>query len=267
MGFFSGLVKGVKNLVGGITGGDLLGLGGSLLGGKMSSDATSEANSLNYQMQKEFAQNGIRWKVEDAKAAGIHPLYALGASTNMPSPSYVGDTSMGSAVSSAGQDIGRAVSARLTATERNQAKLDALTLERGELENQLLRSQIAKLNQPGNPPPMPTMGSTQSLPGQGNAVNLNPLDRTVSEYGRPAKEVGEIPDYTFVRTDKGYAIVPSMDAKNRIEDQFIPEMSWMMRNLIVPPYPPISPGPGKVWHYRPWMSDFVPRKKYWFDGR
>lgn len=29
-------------------------------------------------IQREFAQQGIRWKVEDAKAAGLHPLYALG---------------------------------------------------------------------------------------------------------------------------------------------------------------------------------------------
>ena len=40
-----------------------------------------------YQNQKEFAQHGLRWKVEDAKQAGINPLVALGASTHSPSAS------------------------------------------------------------------------------------------------------------------------------------------------------------------------------------
>ncbi len=36
-----------------------------------------------------FAQNSVRWRVEDAKAAGIHPLFALGgagtgATVNVP---------------------------------------------------------------------------------------------------------------------------------------------------------------------------------------
>lgn len=33
----------------------------------------------NIALQREFAQHGIRWRVEDAKAAGVHPMYALGA--------------------------------------------------------------------------------------------------------------------------------------------------------------------------------------------
>ena len=36
--------------------------------------------------QYEFAQNTIQWKVEDAKAAGVHPLFALGAQTQSPTP-------------------------------------------------------------------------------------------------------------------------------------------------------------------------------------
>ena len=57
----------------------VIGAVGSILGGKISSDAESSSASQNIVMQKEFAQKGIRWKVEDAKQAGIHPLYALGS--------------------------------------------------------------------------------------------------------------------------------------------------------------------------------------------
>ena len=45
----------------------------------------SEADK-NIKYQKQFAQHGIRWKVEDAKAAGLHPLYALGANTHSFTP-------------------------------------------------------------------------------------------------------------------------------------------------------------------------------------
>ncbi len=39
-------------------------------------------DSLNYERQKEFAQNAIQWRGADARKAGLHPLYALqGGST------------------------------------------------------------------------------------------------------------------------------------------------------------------------------------------
>lgn len=40
----------------------------------------------NERMQREFAQHGVRWRVEDAKAAGLHPLFALGANVSQASP-------------------------------------------------------------------------------------------------------------------------------------------------------------------------------------
>lgn len=45
------------------------------------------ANDQNYAAQKEFAQNSRQWAVQDAKAAGLHPLYALGGATTF-TPSY-----------------------------------------------------------------------------------------------------------------------------------------------------------------------------------
>ena len=48
----------------------------------------------NYDMQKEFAQMGIQWRVADAKAAGLHPLAALGAAPAHASPMRVGNSYM-----------------------------------------------------------------------------------------------------------------------------------------------------------------------------
>jgi hypothetical protein len=58
---------------------------GDILGGRKDRQATRDANAQNVQMNYDFAQKGIGWKVKDAKKAGIHPLYALGASTQSPS--------------------------------------------------------------------------------------------------------------------------------------------------------------------------------------
>lgn len=73
--------------------GSLLGVFGGLFGDKK-----------NRNFQREFAQNGISWKVADAKRAGIHPLYALGASTQMPSFG-VGQT--GRAIQDAGEKVAK----------------------------------------------------------------------------------------------------------------------------------------------------------------
>lgn len=172
-------------LIGGVISG-----AANLIGGKMASDATKEANTENAETQREFAQNGIRWKVADAKAAGLHPLAALGAQTTAFSPSYVGDTGLGEGVASAGQDIGRAVAATETPDERIQSfnrNMMALQLERGTLENQLLRSQIMR-SMAGSGNPMAAVVSPSSDP------KVNDL-RTVAPtlYTTPAGVVKMLP--------------------------------------------------------------------------
>lgn len=164
--------------------GSLISAGANLLGGMLNREQNEDfqANQnyqaeVNRQMQKDFAQQGIRWKVDDAKAAGIHPLYALGANTVSYSPVSVGggpDTSFGSGVASAGQDLSRAFDATRTGDERSKALAGAsasLSVERAGLENELLRAQIAKLRgQVG--PPMPALTDTNAIDGQ-------PATRTV----------------------------------------------------------------------------------------
>lgn len=128
--------------------GALAGIGGTI------ADALFGASQArqNIQLQKDFAQKGIQWRVADAKAAGIHPLYALGANTTSFSPVPVGSN-----FGQAGQDIGRAVEAAGTPQTR---AVGQLALERASLENDLLRAQIASerarlVGQVGPPVPDP----------------------------------------------------------------------------------------------------------------
>ena len=145
------------SLLGSIAGTVLGGIGG-LLGQKREE-----------KLQKEFAQNSISWRVQDAERAGVHPLYAIGAPSISYSPTGVGNTLAGM-----GQDIGRAISSVQGRGERvsaYDASLRALQLERGGLENELLRSQIRKINQPGTPPASPGgPGGARAIDGQGDAA-------------------------------------------------------------------------------------------------
>lgn len=181
--------------------GELISAGTSLLGGLF---GQSQARSQQRQqmqlaqqqmaMQREFAQQGVRWRVDDARQAGVHPLFALGAQTHSYSPVSVGggssDNSMGDAIASAGQNIGRAVQSEMTAGEREKAAAaDALTLEKAGLENELLRTQIGSLKQAQLGPALPS-GKTGPLAGQGDIRKYN-LAHNIPIHTRPGETPAE----------------------------------------------------------------------------
>lgn len=219
-----------------ITSGALITGGASLIGGLLNRDAQNSANQANAQNQRDFAKFGIRWKVEDAKAAGIHPLAALGAQTHSFSPSSQPVTAMGDALNSMGQDIGRAVSQTKTQEEKTLNALQIAGYEKDlqgkELDNQIKAKQLQNLSLTS--PSFP--GGENFMPGQGNTplVKINPSERVASATGRPAQEAGWVPDVGYARTDKGLTPVPSKDVKERIEDQMIPELMWAARNYVLP---------------------------------
>lgn len=115
----------------------------SVAGGVLSNLFGKSQADKNIALQREFAQQGVRWKVADAKAAGIHPLYALGASTTSYSPVVVQDQ-LGPAMASAGQDISRSMIATKTAQERNDAEATAFMLAREREADERLRLQRAE---------------------------------------------------------------------------------------------------------------------------
>lgn len=224
---------------------------------------------------------GVQWKAADARAAGLHPLYAMGGQTHSFNPVSVGavpDHSGGQLIASLsdrmGQNVSRAINATSDQAQRQERMMD-LQLQNQELQNAFLSSQIANLNQAGGNPALPSnSGLAGGLIGQGDAsksgyVNEQPLTRVHSDPGNPAKEAGAVPDYTYVRTDDGYAIVPSIDVKQRIEDQMVPEAMWSIRNHLLPavsglkpPNPKLYPLPKGFteWRWSPLHQQFRPFK-------
>lgn len=121
----------------------LIGAGGSILGGLIGNRNNRSTVADQATLQREFAQHGIRWKVADAKAAGLHPLYAIGAQGASYSPTTITD-SMGPAVAEAAQQIGSGIHAEANRRTRARELHQQRQLQREEiiLGQQRLRSQI-----------------------------------------------------------------------------------------------------------------------------
>lgn len=143
--------------------GNVISAGLGYFGARKDAEIQEKMAEKNIALQREFAQTGVQWKVEDAKKAGIHPLYALGAQTHSFSPVSVG-SDYGTAFARAGQDLSRAMHNTRSAFQREDAyssTLKALQLERGKLENDVLKadlaSKLARLNQQSGPP-IPSSG-------------------------------------------------------------------------------------------------------------
>jgi hypothetical protein len=117
----------------------LVSAGTDLIGGVLGNNAQEELYKQSYKNQKEFAQKSIRWKVADAKAAGIHPLAALGVNPVPYQPASVGKDY--SYLSDMGQDISRAVAANQTKEQRRLTQL-ALDKAEAELVNQRIQNMI-----------------------------------------------------------------------------------------------------------------------------
>lgn len=153
--------------------GALISGGLGLLGGVLGQKSAKSQQESNTAAQREFAQHGIRWKVEDAKKAGIHPLYAMGAQTHSYSPNPISQTDYG--LGQAGQDIGRAIQAKQTAPER---QLQQLQIKKAEAEIDFVQAQAAlarsrTIDQNIHIPPMPY--GNMSLTGQGPSYKPDAL--------------------------------------------------------------------------------------------
>lgn len=221
---------------------------GGVLGGILGSGGDSERDDrLAHEqhmaaLQREFAQNGVRWRVEDARAAGIHPGLALGAKTAEFTPTNFSAPqreSVSESLSRSGHNISRAVDSTRTAFERDQARsMAVLQVEHAGLQNDLLRSQIARLQRDQVGPPMADPANPGvALHGTSDVPRIveEPLKRTMGAEGYPGHEPGAITETAFSATgDGGYAVVPSKDWKDRGEDQMVPEAHWAIRNNLIP---------------------------------
>lgn len=250
---WGGIASGIGAAVGGIAG---------LISSGQSQSNAAAINKFNYEAQKEFAQNGIRWKVQDAKAAGLHPLAALGAQTSGYTPSAaIGDSPDFGFLSDMGQAAGRAIDAKRTSAERNEQERKQNLLFNEELKSRQLQNEETQtridsmkwdmamdaarnaersVRTQQQVPPMPSLAPDGSLmPGQSNAtspgdiIKTKPAEVVMNDPATPAAEAGSNPEIRYFRTsDGGYSIARSESYADSTDDDFAGQLSWELRNRL-----------------------------------
>lgn len=236
--------------IGGVLGGLGQAAGGAagLFGGGSSNGYWQQLAIMREQaqLQREFAQNGIQWKVADAKAAGIHPLYALGGSGASYSPSAVsigtgGGSDLGRDLANMGQGLGRAVAAASSKEDRAdaayQSQMRIMGLERASLENRLLETQIlasqtaVMRGQVG-----PGIPSGPSAPSSASYV-VKPAEITAAASGQAGVEAGpKQPGNRFVAMNPAGTVVAALPSKDMNMDELTTPgtASWQFWNTIAP---------------------------------
>lgn len=225
------------------------------------------------QLQREFAQQGIQWRVADAKAAGIHPLYALGGGGASYSPSAVsigtgGGSDIGSDLARMGQGVSRAVAAVSSKEDRAdsayQSQMRIMGLERASLENRLLETQIAAsqgaLMRGQVGPGIPTGPST--ITGPSGTYDAKPPEVLNNNPQRPGAEAGpQQPGNRYVSMNPSGGTVAALPSKEmNFEELSTPgTASWHFWNSIMPfissdarnaSRPPSSQLPNGATHWR-----------------
>lgn len=205
----------------------LISAGASLLGNLFNMNSTKNTNEQNLaianqnnatqmaiakqniDLQKEFAQHGIGWKVNDAVSAGLHPLIGAGAQAQSFSPVSVGTSAPSLEApkmdfSSLGQDLSRAAKAMSSQAQReavDQQKQRELELEGMALNNDVKRAELASyirrnsasggmvgpsLNPGSGRIPLPRPGPARTV-SEGTAVQDDDIKQKAEDY--PATKI------------------------------------------------------------------------------
>lgn len=310
MGIFKSIGKAIKKVgstlgkVFKTVGGPLISGGFDLLGGFLNRSHQEEMADAQYDAQREFAQHGIRWRVEDAKAAGLHPLAALGYAGQGYAPQRIFADPVANAMGRMGQDLGRAISTMKTKEEKEIVRI-RIDQEREKLKNMKLRnSGLEKLQRENetNNPSMPRIGRSETeqsfgIVGQDDAATKRNLG---VEYVAPrlptSKGIGVSSgtgplQVSKIRKDGYLYFLPIQEAQEALESTFdfwlqyhagsLSELwnglkaSWKGTNSeftrrwykAFKPFLPET-GPERVWVYRPLRGQWqtIPVDQYYKEN-
>ena len=189
----------------------------------------------NARLQREFAQNSIQWRVSDARKAGIHPLYALGANGASYTPqSY--DGSAYDSISRGVSDLGKsAYNAYATyeagKTQKLQNELLQTQIDSQKLQNEALQKQLStpagqrsnQMEAVNNPvlANVPAGVSKGSKVSQANRLpyGVDSVDSDVSLNKMPSNDVyGQV------------GILPSEKNKDWYSEGILNQFQWHFRN-------------------------------------
>lgn len=237
--------------VGAILGGAGISAGANLIGSAIngimagqSFDFQREMWDKNYNAQKEFAQNSMQWRVADARAAGLHPLAALGqmGSSYTPTSVYDNGPDVGSAVANAGTAIGNAM-----------GQIGLLNAE-AELEGKRLEN-ASKLME------LQTKADQRNMGQLSNALaEIKKADVQLAQDQAPYTQVwngtqGLSKDMMDSASESLLGIGAIPDVISAVVDRYKPQYK-MMYNAIDSRYPELK-GMYSVKHSRDWLGNVV----------
>lgn len=237
--------------VGAILGGAGISAGASLVGsginailGNQGMNFQREMWDKNYNAQKEFAQNSMQWRVKDARAAGLHPLAALGqmGSSYTPTSVYDSGADVGSAVANAGTAIGNAMG------QIGMLKAEA-ELESARLDNQLKAVELS------NKARESSMGQLSDA-----LASIKNADVQLAQDHAPYTQVwngsqGLSKDMLDAASESLFGIGAVFDVMKAVKDRFTPHYK-MMYGAIDSRYPELK-GMYNVKHERDFLGNVI----------
>lgn len=161
--------------------------------------------------QQQLAKEGIRWRVQDAKKAGIHPLAALGMTPFSSSPvsttPTAGMMSAESSFADAGNSIARAIKSKQTVQERLTDELLAAQVRGANIDNDIKQTKLASDK---------ALLRAQLSPGLPS---------------KPSHTGNVVPEKMSVMTDHGLMEIPSTEYGQVMENYWPETYRYMFREL------------------------------------
>lgn len=236
--------------------GTMVGAGIGLLGGVASNLFQGKQQEEGYANQREALQNSISWRVADARRAGIHPLYALGAQPMNISP-IINQDNIGPAVQQMGQTISDVQKNAVTEHQKMMQFAEYQVLQsqmnRNDAEAELARTQaqrIATERNNINPPGLGIHNEMGQNPTGGGTgfYDVKAAEEISAKAGKAWSSAGKNPGYQLRYMDNGlpmYLPIAEGDSPEETISEMHP-LTWaglLLRNSRIF-------GPG-------WMEDMV----------
>lgn len=259
----------------------------SHLSNRRARKSAEQQAAANNALQMDLARNGLKYRVQDAKEAGLHPLAALGFQAPTIQPATVafnGSSPLGEFAQTMGQDMFRAQYATATAKERglafyekarNEAFLErrmALDIQGKELENAYFAARIRQLeSQPS--PPFPEYQAEQIPVAEGVTKAVAPEIKSAMK-GVPSVEAGNNPGmrrYRIGGPNLGYTtelpagdnMADALESQGSIVSNLTTALHATLRWLDKKFYGSGRPkdGPDYTWEWSVLKQAWVPKSK------
>ncbi len=251
--------------------GPIISAGSALFGGSESRSQQEQLFDEQLTFQDKLSREGIQRRVADAEAAGIHPLYSIGANTYNAPGVPIGGDQLGPSIAKAGADIGGAVS-RLSdkgGKRFKELKLKLLEAQIGETDARkgLLQSQAQTNRQnagglgvisevPGTPVPKGHVsigklkevipGQDPITPGEG-LIDLQATPQKTRKTKRPGVLAGEHQGYQEFILPGGLPIQLPASEEGALAE-VMEAVPWYMWPGII--------AYNKNFYRDPWLTDF-----------